>query len=101
MTPVRIQARGAERFSHTVGEDVSETGLGFINDDFIAPSTSVMMEIEVLARVLHPIGKIVWASPYPHSNKYRLGTEFIEFDSDERKFLSEYVQLSRRFHNEE
>lgn len=55
-----------------------------------------MLEIEVLSRVLHPIGKIVWSTPFPRSNKYKLGTEFIEFDAGERKFLGDFVNLAAK-----
>ena len=94
-TPLRVQPRGTQEFSRTVGENVSESGLCFINKTFIPPQTPVMLEIEILSRVLKPIGKVVWSSPFPRSNTYRLGTEFIEIDSAERKFLAEYVSMTR------
>ena len=93
-SPIRLQIRGTNRFCRTVGENVSETGMSFVNDGFIAPSTPVMLELEVLSRVLHPIGKIVWTSPFLHSDRYRLGTEFVEFDASDRKFLSDYINLN-------
>jgi hypothetical protein len=94
-TPIRVQVRGGTQFNRTVGENVSESGLCFVNDRFIAPLTPVMLEIEVLSRVLRPIGRIIWSTPNPRSNRYRLGTEFIEFDAGERKFLSEYVNMTK------
>lgn len=94
-TPIRIQVRGREDFSRSVGENVSEKGVCFVNDDFIPPSTPVMLEIEVLSRILHPIGRIVWSAPFPRSNKYRLGTEFIEFEQAEQKFLADFLSMTR------
>lgn len=94
-TPIRVQVRGTTIFNRTVGENVSENGLCFVNSQFIPPLTPVMLEIEVLSRVLRPIGRIIWSSPFPRSNKYRLGTEFIEFDAGEKKFLSDFVNMSR------
>jgi hypothetical protein len=93
-SPIRLQIRGTNRFCRTIGENVSETGICFVNDGFIAPSTPVMFELEVLSRVLTPIGKIVWTSPFLHSDRYRLGTEFVEFEGADKKFLSDYVRLN-------
>jgi len=94
-SPIRLQIRGSNSFSRTVGENVSETGICFVNDRFIAPSTPVMFELEVLSRVLHPVGKIVWTTPFSHSNRYRLGTEFVEFEENDRKFLADYINLNQ------
>ncbi len=94
-TPIRVQVRGSGEFSRTVGENVSENGLCFVNDRFIPPSTPVMLEIEVLSRVLRPIGRIVWSTPFPRSNRYRSGMEFVEFDAGEKKFLSDFVNMTR------
>jgi hypothetical protein len=92
--PIRVQVRGDEKFSRTVSENVSESGIRFVNSSFIAPLTPVMLEIEVLSRILRPIGRIVWSAPYSRSNRFRLGTEFIEFDETEKKFLSEFVSMT-------
>lgn len=93
--PIRVQARGCQKFSRTIGENISESGLCFVDTDFIAPATPVMLEIEVLSRVLRPIGKIVWSTPFPRSNKYRSGMEFIEFNPREKKFLADFMHMTR------
>jgi hypothetical protein len=94
-TPIRVQVRGSEKYSRTVGENLSATGLCFVNNDFIAPLTPVMLEIEVLSRVLHPIGRIVWSAPLARSNRFKLGTEFVEFPAEEQRFLSDFVGMTR------
>ncbi len=93
--PVRVQVRGEGGFSRTVSNNISGSGLSFNNDRFIAPSTPVMLEIEVLSRIVRPIGRIVWSRPFQRSDKYRLGTEFIEFDAGEKKFLTDFVNMAR------
>ena len=94
-TPVRMQVRGSNLFNRTIGENVSESGLCLVNSEFVAPLTPVMLEIEVLSKVLHPIGKVVWATPYARANRYRLGAEFIEIEPQEKKFLTDFVNMSR------
>jgi len=60
---------------------------------FIPPATPVMLELNLLCKTLYPIGKVSWCQPLPHSDKNRLGIEFIEFDQTEKTFLSDYVNI--------
>ncbi len=92
-TPVRYQVRGNTEFDNTVTENISEGGLAFSVLKFIPPATPVMLELSLLCRTLYPIGKISWCQPLPHSDKNRLGIEFIEFDQTEKTFLSDYVNI--------
>ena len=77
-TPLRYQVRGTPELKETISENISAGGIGFINSGFIVPQTLVMLEISVLSRVLRSVGRIAWASSVSHSEKYRLGVEFVE-----------------------
>ena len=90
---LRYQIRGTSDFNNVLSDNVSVTGLGFINDGFIAPSSNLTMEINILSRILNPIGRIAWSSPLPHSNKYRLGVEFLEINPVERRYLNDYIGI--------
>jgi c-di-GMP-binding flagellar brake protein YcgR len=91
--PVRFQIRGLADFDNTVSEDISEGGLAFSAPNFIPPSTALMLEVNLLSRVLHPIGRVSWCQPFPHSTRNRLGVEFLEIDSSERGYLSDYINM--------
>ena len=91
--PLRFQVRGTPKPCTSLSENISLNGIGFINNDFIAPLTPVTMEINVLSKVLRPIAKVVWSAPLAHSNRYRLGAEFLEMDMKDRKLLSDFVNL--------
>ena len=91
--PVRYQVRGAVDFDNTVSDDISEGGLAFNAFKFIPPSTPIMLEIDLLSRMLRPIGRVSWCQPLPHSNRNRLGVEFVEFNPSERNFLSDYISM--------
>jgi len=90
---LRYQVRGTSDFNNVLSDNISVTGLGFINDDFIAPSSNLTLEINILSRILNPIGRIAWASPVPHSNKYRLGVEFLEINPVEKRYLNDYIGI--------
>jgi len=92
-TPIRYQIRGTSEFDNAISDNISIGGISFINSKFIAPVTPVMLEINVLSRILRPIGKIAWSSPLPHSNRNRLGIEFLELDSQEKNYLSDYIKM--------
>lgn len=90
---LRYQIRGTSDFNNVLSDNVSTTGLGFINDGFIAPSSNLTIEINILSRILNPIGRIAWSSPVPHSNKYRLGVEFLEINPVEKRYLNDYIGI--------
>ena len=92
-TPLRYQVRGKPEFNDTVSENISSGGIGFINNNFIVPQTLVMLEIGILSRVLKSVGRISWASSMPHSEKYRLGVEFVELSAPEQNFLNDFVDM--------
>jgi len=91
--PIHCKVRGEGECSNAVSDNIGLGGIGFINDKFIAPQTFLMLEVNVLSRLLSPIGRIAWANSLPHSNRYQLGVEFIEFDPQEKNFLKDYIDI--------
>ncbi len=92
-SPVRYHVRGEPDFENALSSNISEGGIGFINNKFLAPSMLVMLEINVLSRVLRPVGKIVSSLPLPHSERNRLGIEFVEMDHDDKRYLQNFVNM--------
>ncbi len=92
----RYQFRGRPDFESAVSSDISCGGLKFSSDRFIPTSTPVVLEINLLNRVLRPVGRVAWSSPLPHSYRNQMGIQFMEFDVLERKYLEDFVdgQLS-------
>ena len=91
--PLRFQVRGTPEFNTAVGRNISNGGVSFINNSFIAPQTLLMLELNILSQILNPIGKVAWSSPLPHSNRYHLGIEFLEFNQEEKRYLGDYINL--------
>jgi len=92
-SPIHFNIRGKGDFNDTVSEDISAGGICFTNNKYIAPWTNLMLEVKVLSRVLNPIGRIVWVNPLPHSDRFRMGVEFVELDLQKKQFLSEYILM--------
>lgn len=89
--PVHLRIRGLSEFNNTVSNNISLNGVGIINDTFIAAQTSVMLEINLLSHILRPIGRVAWASPLSHSDRYQLGIEFLELDPQEKNYLKNFI----------
>jgi len=53
------------------------------------------LEINVASRVLHPIGKVTRSTPSSHSDRFKTGVSFIEFEDEEKKYLSDYITMMR------
>lgn len=90
---LRWQVRGTPQSSTTLSDDLSEKGIKFSAAQFIAPKTEVMLELNVLSRVIHPIARIVWASPLSRSNRFNIGAQFLEIDAQEQKALSDFISM--------
>lgn len=92
-TPMRYQIRGEPSYDNAVCDNISLGGMGFISSKFIPPETPLMLELNVLCRILRPIGRIIRSSSIPHSNRSQIGVEFLELDPNEKNFLSDYIDM--------
>ena len=91
--PLRYSIRGRPEFNNSICDNISATGLGFINNKFLAPDTPLMLEFNILSRSLNPIGRVVWSANIARSDKYRLGVEFLELAQNEKRYLSDYINM--------
>jgi hypothetical protein len=91
--PLRWQVRGRPQSSNTLCENVSANGIRFSSEQFIAPKTEIMLELNLLSRVIHPIASIVRANPFARSNKFDVGARFLELDAEEQKVLSDFISM--------
>ena len=91
--PLRCQIRGLQEITSTISEDLSVSGVKFIAEKFIPPNTPVMLEINLLSKIVRPIAQIVWSMPFPHQDKFHLGAKFLEWDPREKKSLSDFLNM--------
>lgn len=92
-TPVRYQVRGSPELTDTITDNLSASGLGLFSANFVAPQSLVMLEINVLARQLRPIGRIAWTASMGHSDNYRSGIEFIEMSPQDKEYLQDFIHM--------
>ncbi|MFH0762571.1 MAG: PilZ domain-containing protein [Candidatus Omnitrophota bacterium] len=92
-TPFYYQVRGSCGFNNTVTENISLGGVGIINHTFISPKTPLNLEMKILSRALSLKGKVAWAVALAHSNTFRVGIEFIELNTRDKLYLSDYISI--------
>ena len=90
---IHYQIRGKGDFDSAITKDISCGGLRFTNDRFVPTSTPIMLEINVLNRVLRPIGRVAWSTTLAHSNRNQTGVEFVEFNILEKNYLKDFVNM--------
>jgi hypothetical protein len=91
--PLHYQVRGTSKFNNTIVNDIGLGGLGFTNNEFIVPNTALALELDILFRVLKPVGRVAWSSFLPHSDRCRLGVEFLELNPIDKNYLSDYIDM--------
>ena len=91
---LNCQIRGIiPEFDNAVSEDISLGGISFVNKRFISPQTPVSLKINLFSRVLNTIGRIAWSWPIPHSDRYKVGVEFLELNYSDKRQLSDFIAL--------
>ena len=93
--PLRYKIRGSSEFGSSVTRDISISGMRFTTENYIKPATDISLEINLLSKIISSIGRVKWSQALPHSNKYQIGLEFIEIESNNRFFLSDYINFKR------
>lgn len=89
------QLRGSPEGKNTLSEDISVGGIAISEDKFIPPQAVLGLKINILSRVLSPVGRVSWLVRQPHSARYRIGIQFVELELKEKEYLSDYISLQR------
>ena len=93
---LRYQLRGSPDFANAVCNDISCGGLRFTTDRFLPIAAPVMLEINVLNRILKPVGKVAWSIPLAHTHRNQTGIEFVEFNDLDQAHLKDFIDMKKR-----
>lgn len=76
---VRYHEKGAQEYSNTVGKDISNSGIGFISNEFIPKQSKLVFEIHSpwQAEPIQALAEVVWVSSQPHSERFNVGARFL------------------------
>lgn len=76
---VRYHEKGTQRYSNTVGKDISNSGIGFISNEFIPKHSKLVFEIHPPWRPepIQTLAEVVWVSNQPYSERFNVGARFL------------------------
>lgn len=94
--PIRYKIRRGGFFASALTNDLSLSGLRVNADRFFPLGINLNLELNILSRVINPVGRVIWSQPQPYSNRYQMGIEFVEINSQDKNYLSDYISV----HNE-
>ena len=91
--PIRYQIRRGGFYASALTDDLSITGTKLSADRFFPSGVNLNLQLNILSRIVNPIGKVVWSIPLTHSNGYKMGIEFIEINPQDKNYLFDYLNL--------
>ncbi len=76
---VRYHQKGAKIYHNTVGKDISNSGIGFISNEFIPKHSELVFEIHPQWRPepIQTLAEVVWISNHPYSERFNVGAKFL------------------------
>lgn len=94
-TPVYYQIRGNPGGQQTLSDDISLGGIAISDNRFVPTQTVIGLKINILSKIINPIGVVAWQSRLAHSTTYRIGIQFVELDPKDKMYLSDYISLQK------
>ncbi|KPK43003.1 MAG: hypothetical protein AMJ78_00070 [Omnitrophica WOR_2 bacterium SM23_29] len=91
--PIRYQIRRGGFFAAALTEDLSLSGTRLNADRFFPHGLNLNLELNILSKIINPVGKVIWAQPRPHSDRYQMGIEFIEISPKDKNYLSDFINV--------
>ena len=76
---VRYRQKGFQGYSDTVGKDISNSGIGFISNEFIPKHSKLVFELHPPWHVepIQTTAEVVWVSNQPYSERFKIGAQFL------------------------
>jgi len=91
--PIRYQIRRGGFFASGLTKDLSLSGTCLNADRFFPQGINLNLQLNILSRIIGPVGKVVWSQPLAYSNQYQMGIEFIEVNPQDKNYLSDFLSL--------
>jgi len=75
---VRYRQKGFQSYSNTVGKDISNSGIGFISNEFIPKNSKLVLELHPPWHIepIQAVAEVVWVSSQPYSERFKIGARF-------------------------
>ena len=91
--PIRYQIKRGGFFASALTDDLSLSGTRLNADRFFPQGLNLNLELNILSKIINPIGRVIWSQPLPRSNRFQMGIEFININPQDKNHLSEYINM--------
>jgi len=80
-------------FATALTQDISLLGTRLNTDRFFPVGLNLNLELNILSKIINPVGRVAWSQALPHSDRYQMGVEFIEVNPQDKNYLSDYINM--------
>jgi hypothetical protein len=79
-SPIRYSQKGVSGYNDTVGKDLSNSGLGFISNEFVPKNSRLVVELHSPWQMepIQALAEVVWISNQPYSESFKVGARFLD-----------------------
>ena len=79
---VQFQTKDQRVFGGCLSQDLSEGGIRVNFNEFVPLDTELMLQVKLnTGELAETMGKVVWVSKLPHTEKYQLGLQFEKLEA--------------------
>lgn len=91
---VRYQLKASQEFGSTLSCDISEGGLKLNFERFVPNNTEFLLQMSLpkMPKIVSALGKVVWSSRIPHSERYQMGLKFEEIEDKQKTEVTDYLK---------
>ena len=91
---VRYQFKDPTAFGGCLSADISESGIRIIVTEFIPLDSHILLQVQLPnGKYAEAEAKVMWATKYPHMDRFQIGLEFIE-PHEAKQLIHQYIQWS-------
>ena len=87
-------AKPVERFSTAISADISEGGVRFRSERFIALACRLAVELEIptMLKPIKAVSKIAWVKKLPIGEDYEVGNQFLEMSNESKDTIRSFMR---------
>ena len=89
--PIRYKIKRGGFVASALTQDLSLSGARLNTDRVFPQGLNLNLELNILSKIINPVGRVVWSQSLARSSQYQIGIEFVEINSQDRNYFSDYI----------
>ena len=77
---IQYHQKGSQKRYGTVAKDISDSGIGFISNEFLPKNSHIVFELcpPWHQEPIQTLAEVAWVSDQPYSERFYIGAKFLE-----------------------